>query len=119
MSLVRILGSAASFCFSVSCHPGERLAPERHARVPGPRKASESEPLTEAVIKPRNAAFLLNLRDSGVDFIATDMPHADRFTVGIAIALCRKEGATLRVTRLIPVVVPSGQWRWWRRRSAI
>ena len=36
----------------------------------------------------RNAAFLLNLRDSGVDFIATDMPHADKFTVGI-MALVR------------------------------
>ena len=40
----------------------------------------------------RNAAFLLNLRDSGVDFIATDMPHADNPT--------------------------SGSWRWWPRRSA-
>jgi DNA invertase Pin-like site-specific DNA recombinase len=39
----------------------------------------------------RNAAFLLNLRDSGVDFIATDMPHADRFTVGIMALVAEKE----------------------------
>ena len=39
----------------------------------------------------RNAAFLLSLRDSGVDFIATDMPHADRFTVGIMALLAEKE----------------------------
>lgn len=39
----------------------------------------------------RNAAFLLNLRDSGVDFIATDMPHADRFTVGIMALVAKKE----------------------------
>jgi DNA invertase Pin-like site-specific DNA recombinase len=39
----------------------------------------------------RNAAFLLNLRDSGVDFIATDMPHADKFTVGIMALVAEKE----------------------------
>ena len=39
----------------------------------------------------RNAAFLLNLRDSGVDFIAVDMPHADRFTVGIMALVAEKE----------------------------
>ena len=39
----------------------------------------------------RNAAFLLNLRDSGVDFIATDLPHADRFTVGIMALVAEKE----------------------------
>jgi len=39
----------------------------------------------------RNAAFLLNLRDSGVDFIAVDMPHADKFTVGIMALVAEKE----------------------------
>src|SRR5579862_5584011 len=39
----------------------------------------------------RNAAFLLNLRDSGVDFIAADMPHADKFTVGIMALVAEKE----------------------------
>jgi DNA invertase Pin-like site-specific DNA recombinase len=39
----------------------------------------------------RNAAFLLSLRDSGVDFIAVDMPNADRFTVGIMALLAEKE----------------------------
>lgn len=38
-----------------------------------------------------NAAFLLNLRDSGVDFIAVDMPHADKFTVGIMAHVAEKE----------------------------
>lgn len=39
----------------------------------------------------RNASFLLNLRDSGVDFVAVDMPHADRFTVGIMALVAEKE----------------------------
>lgn len=39
----------------------------------------------------RNAAFLLNLRDSGVDFLAVDMPHADKFTVGIMALVAEKE----------------------------
>ncbi|MCW5550866.1 MAG: recombinase family protein [Verrucomicrobiae bacterium] len=39
----------------------------------------------------RNAAFLLNLRDSGVAFVAADMPHADKFTVGIMALVAEKE----------------------------
>ena len=39
----------------------------------------------------RNAAFLLNLRDSGVDFIAVDTPSADRFTIGILALVAEKE----------------------------
>jgi len=40
----------------------------------------------------RNAAFLLNLRDSGVDFKAADMPEADKFTVGIMALVAENEG---------------------------
>ena len=39
----------------------------------------------------RNAAFLLNLRDSGVEFVAVDMPQADRFTVGIMALVAEHE----------------------------
>ena len=39
----------------------------------------------------RNAAFLLNLRDSGVEFVAVDMPQADRFTVGIMALVAERE----------------------------
>jgi DNA invertase Pin-like site-specific DNA recombinase len=39
----------------------------------------------------RNAAFLLNLRDSGVNFVCCDMPQADRFTVGILALVAERE----------------------------
>jgi DNA invertase Pin-like site-specific DNA recombinase len=40
----------------------------------------------------RNAAFLLTLRDSGVEFVACDMPDANRLTVGIMAMVAEDEG---------------------------
>ncbi|MEI6192873.1 MAG: recombinase family protein [Verrucomicrobiota bacterium] len=39
----------------------------------------------------RNAAFLLQLQDSGVDFVACDMPNADKLSVGIIALLAQRE----------------------------
>lgn len=39
----------------------------------------------------RNAAFLLRLQDSGVDFVCCDCPNADKFTVGILALLAQRE----------------------------
>jgi DNA invertase Pin-like site-specific DNA recombinase len=39
----------------------------------------------------RNAAFLLALRDSGVRFVATDMPDANDLTVGIMALVAQQE----------------------------
>jgi DNA invertase Pin-like site-specific DNA recombinase len=39
----------------------------------------------------RNAAFLLTLRDSGVQFVATDMPDANALTVGIMALMAQHE----------------------------
>lgn len=33
----------------------------------------------------------LNITDSGVDFVAVDLPHADKFTVGIMALVAEKE----------------------------
>ena len=45
----------------------------------------------------RNAAFLLNLQESGIKFIAADMPHADNFTVGILAMVAQKERELISV----------------------
>lgn len=39
----------------------------------------------------RDAAFLLNLKDSGIDFIAADMPEANRLTIGIMALVAEQE----------------------------
>jgi DNA invertase Pin-like site-specific DNA recombinase len=39
----------------------------------------------------RNAAFLMGLRDSGIDFVACDMPTASRLTVGIMALVAEQE----------------------------
>jgi DNA invertase Pin-like site-specific DNA recombinase len=39
----------------------------------------------------RNAAFLLTLRDSAVDFVCADMPDANRLTIGILAMVAEQE----------------------------
>jgi DNA invertase Pin-like site-specific DNA recombinase len=43
----------------------------------------------------RNAAFLLNLKEAGVDFIAADMPAANAFTVGIMSLVAQNEAEAI------------------------
>jgi DNA invertase Pin-like site-specific DNA recombinase len=39
----------------------------------------------------RDGAFLLNLRDAGVEFVAADMPAANRMTVGLMAIIAEHE----------------------------
>jgi DNA invertase Pin-like site-specific DNA recombinase len=39
----------------------------------------------------RNAAFLLGLEEAGIDFVAADMPNANRLTVGIMAMVAEEE----------------------------
>lgn len=43
----------------------------------------------------RNAHFLLGLQASGVEFVATDMPHANRLTVGIMALVAEEEARAI------------------------
>lgn len=45
----------------------------------------------------RNAAFLLTLRDSGVKFIAADMPDANELTIGIMALVAQQERQAISV----------------------
>ncbi len=53
----------------------------------------------------RNAAFLLTLRDSGVKFVAADMPDANDLTVGIMalVAQQEREAISRRTTEALRV----------------
>ena len=73
----------------------------------------------------RNAAFLLNLRDSGVSFVCCDMPQADRFTVGILALVAERERemisertkAGLAAARARGVVLGNPNWRKSQKRA--
>lgn len=77
----------------------------------------------------RNASFLMKLQDSGVDFVACDMPNADKFTVGILALVAQRERelisertkAGMAVARARGVVMgnPRAAEAWQRARIAI
>ena len=43
----------------------------------------------------RDPVFLLSLRDAGIDFVALDMPNANRMTVGIMAMVAEQEREAL------------------------
>ncbi len=58
----------------------------------------------------RNAAFLYTLRDSGVDFIAVDMPEVNTLTLGVTIAMAQHEREVIseRTTKALAIAKARG-----------
>jgi DNA invertase Pin-like site-specific DNA recombinase len=58
----------------------------------------------------RDAHFLLGPQKAGVEFTACDMPHADRFTVGImAISRTERESTSMRTKEVLQAAKARGQ----------
>lgn len=58
----------------------------KHARLTGSRLV-----IARLNRLSRNAAFLLNLKESGVEFVAADMPNANSLTVGVMALVAQEE----------------------------
>jgi DNA invertase Pin-like site-specific DNA recombinase len=69
----------------------------------------------------RDAHFLLGLQKAGIDFVATDNPHATRFTIHILAAMAEyeREQASIRTKAALVAAkargTPLGGWRATRR----
>ncbi len=77
--------------------------PELAAALAAYRKHKATLVIAKLDRLARNVAFIANLVESGVDFIAVDMPSATRLTIHILVWLCDgviarlQDGATSRV----------------------
>jgi hypothetical protein len=116
---------------AVAAHVGEGVVLAEHVEVESGKRADRPElakalalcratGATLIVAKldrlARNVAFLANLMDSGVDFVAADMPMANRLTVHILAAVAEAEGKAIsaRTSAALNVVKAAiardGQW---------
>ena len=50
--------------------------------------------------------FLLSLRDAGIDFIAVDMPNANRMTVGVMALVAEQEREAISHARRLRSLRP-------------
>lgn len=98
--------------------PFQEIESGKRADRPELAKALERAKLTGARLViakldrlSRNAAFLLTLKDSGVEFVAADMPDANNLTVGIMalVAQQEREAISRRTKEALAVAKARGQ----------
>ncbi len=68
-----------------------------HLRPPSRSAAKQRATLVIATLDrlARNVAFISNLMESGVEFLAVDMPQANRFVVHILAAVAEQEAEAI------------------------
>lgn len=59
----------------------------------------------------RNTAFIANLMESGVDFVACDMPEANKLTLHIMVAMAEheREATSIRTKEALAAAKARGQ----------
>jgi DNA invertase Pin-like site-specific DNA recombinase len=73
----------------------------------------------------RNAAFLMNLRDAGIDFVCADMPDANRMSIGILalVAEHQREAISARTKDALAAAkargTKLGNPQGWRREHQV
>jgi DNA invertase Pin-like site-specific DNA recombinase len=114
--------TVAAFCDTRSCEVlGEYIEVESGKRDDRPelKKVLDHARLTGSTVViakldrlSRNAAFLLTLRDSGVKFVAADMPDACHLTVGILamVAQQEREAISKRTKEALAAAKARGTW---------
>lgn len=70
---------------------GNNDRPQLHAAIEKCRAYGAKLVVAKIDRLTRDAGFLLNLRDAGIDFVAADMPDANRLTVGIMALVAEQE----------------------------
>lgn len=68
----------------------------------------------------RNAAFLMTLRDSGIQFVAADLPEANTMTVGVmaVVAQHEREAISARTRAALAAAKTNGRSLGGRRKGA-
>jgi DNA invertase Pin-like site-specific DNA recombinase len=75
----------------------DRNRPQLHAALAECRRRRATLLIARLDRLARNVAFIANLMESGVDFVAVDMPTANRFTIHIFAAYAKHEREMISV----------------------
>jgi DNA invertase Pin-like site-specific DNA recombinase len=78
-------------CVEVENGKHDKNRPELHKALKRSRVTGATLVVAKLDRLSRNAAFLMTLRDSGVDFVAADLPEANTVTVGVMAVIAQHE----------------------------